>query len=148
MTNRVFVDTSYMVALVNPRDQYHGLAASLARTLAKRPLMTTDAVILEIGNALSHYHRSGAIEVIHRLCNSKEVEVVRLTPNLFDEAFGLYKISHDKTWGLVDCVSFIVMRREGITEALTLDRHFAQAGFRTLMGGTSNGRGRPDIDKV
>jgi len=61
------------------------------------------------------------------------VEVVRLTPALFEEAFALYKTYRDKEWGLVDCISFVVMRQAGVEEALTFDQHFVQAGFRALM---------------
>jgi predicted nucleic acid-binding protein len=39
----------------------------------------------------------------------------------------------DKEWGLTDCVSFIVMQDRKITEALTTDEHFEQAGFRALL---------------
>ena len=143
VTNRVFVDTSYIVALVNPRDEYHKLAGSLAQGLGNRPLITTDAVILEIGNALSQHHRPRSVEAIRRFLYSKEISVVRLIPSLFDEAFALYSSSLDKTWGLVDCYSFVVMRRERLTDVLTLDRHFTQAGFRTLMSAPTNGRGGP-----
>ena len=64
---------------------------------------------------------------------SDEVEVVRLTPPLFDEAFKLYKTHRDKEWSLVDCISFIAMRQAGVQDALTFDQHFVQAGFRALM---------------
>ena len=66
-----------------------------------------------------------------------DVQVVRLTPALFDRAFALYSSRQDKDWGLSDCVSFIVMRDEGVTDALTFDQHFVQAGFRALT--------RPDM---
>jgi len=39
----------------------------------------------------------------------------------------------DKEWGLVDCLSFVIMRERGITEALTPDRHFTRAGFKALF---------------
>ena len=61
------------------------------------------------------------------------VVVDGLTPALFDEGFDLYRTYRDKEWGLVDCISFVVMRKAGIQEALTFDQHFVQAGFRALM---------------
>ena len=140
-SRRLFVDTVYLVALINPRDQYPKLAVSLAEIFEARPTLTTEAVILEIGNALAHDHRESAARLIDGFFESEDCKVARLTPELFDEAFALYKSCRDKTWGLVDCVSFVVMRREGVTEALTFDRHFTQAGFRALMGVPSNGRG-------
>jgi hypothetical protein len=57
------------------------------------------------------------------------VTVVTLTPDLFESAFDLYRRHTDKQWGLVDCVSFVVMRQTGLTTALAFDQHFVQAGF-------------------
>ncbi len=59
--------------------------------------------------------------------------VISLNQDLFNRAFALYQTHKDKTWGLVDCVSFIVMRENGITDALTNDKHFQQAGFNAVM---------------
>ncbi len=58
---------------------------------------------------------------------------MRLTPQLFEQAFNLYKTHEDKAWGLVDCISFVVMKQTGMTQALTFDQHFVQAGFQALM---------------
>ncbi len=44
----------------------------------------------------------------------------------------MYESYQDKTWGLMDCISFVVMREMKITDALTFDKHFAQAGFNIL----------------
>jgi len=52
---------------------------------------------------------------------------------LFADGFGLYQGRPDKEWGLVDCVTFVVMKKRGITEALTADEHFEQAGFQALL---------------
>jgi hypothetical protein len=49
------------------------------------------------------------------------------------EALELYSKRSDKTWGLVDCASFVVMEKEGIDEAFTNDRHFVQAGLSCLL---------------
>jgi predicted nucleic acid-binding protein len=61
------------------------------------------------------------------------VKIVQLTRQLFDQAFAEYKKNQDKEWGLIDCVSFVVMRQEGIQQALTFDHHFEQAGFQALL---------------
>lgn len=131
--NKIFVDTLFVVALINQRDQYHQKASELADSLETHPLITTDAVLLEIGNALARNYKDEAVEIIEHFLTSDEVEIVRLNPELFTQAFKLYKTHQDKAWGLVDCISFVVMKQAGITQALTFDQHFVQAGFQALM---------------
>lgn len=133
MLTRIFVDTLFVVALVNQRDQYHQHASELADQFAGQPLLVTDAVLLEIGNALARNYKAEATEIIDDFFTSDEVEIVRLTPALFDAGFALYRQYQDKAWGLVDCISFIVMRQHHVTDALTFDQHFVQAGFHALM---------------
>ena len=133
MSKTILLDTLFAVAFLNERDQYHNRADELSRQLAGRRFLTTDCVLLEIGNSLARAFKVPAIEFIDHLLASDEVQVVRLTPGLFEEGFTLYRTHRDKEWGLVDCISFVVMRREGIEEALTFDQHFVQAGFRALM---------------
>ena len=96
--------------------------------------MTTQAVMLEIGNALSKQrYRRQAVILLNSLEEDPIVEIVSLSPQLYTRAFQLYCKRPDKEWGLIDCVSFIVMQDRGITEALTADEHFSQAGFRALL---------------
>ncbi|CCQ67129.1 PilT protein, N-terminal [Crocosphaera watsonii WH 0402] len=64
---------------------------------------------------------------------SDDIEIIHLTPELFNKAIELYKKYQDKQWGLVDCVSFVVMEENNINKALTFDKHFIQAGFQALM---------------
>ena len=128
-----FVDTLFVVGYTNERDQYHEKALELAAIYNRQPVIITDAVLLEIGNTLSGRFRRQAIQTIEDFFESDEVEIVRLDETLFNKAFQLYKNHADKSWGLVDCISFIVMREHDITDALTCDKHFAQAGFRALM---------------
>jgi len=128
-----FVDTSFVVALVNQRDQHHSRALELASQFERRPLFTTDAVLLEIGNALAKNFRAASIQVIDDFLTSSEIQIVHLYPDLFHKAFSLYRSRLDQTWGLIDCVSFIVMREAGIIESLTADKHFERAGFRALL---------------
>lgn len=131
--NKVFVDTLFVVALINRRDQYHARALELAENFENFYSITTDAILLEIGNALSGSYKRESAELIDHFLASDDVEVVRLNPDLFEKALTLYKRHQDKSWGLVDCVSFVVMQENQVTDALTFDHHFVQAGFRALM---------------
>lgn len=134
MPDRVFLDTSFVIALVNEKDQYHGQAEALSFTFEKSALVTTGAVLLEIGNALAKEFRSEAVSVIKILSQSVRVEVAEIDSNLIEKGLAVYEKYADKNWGLVDCISFVVMREAGITDTLTFDRDFEQAGF-TVVGG-------------
>jgi hypothetical protein len=134
--NEVFLDTSFAIALSSATDQNHVRAVELANQLEtnRTRLVTTQAILLEIGNALSkEKYRIAAIQLLESLETDPNIEVVLLTNNLYSLAFSLFKQRKDKEWGLVDCISFIVMQDRGITDALTADTHFQQAGFRALL---------------
>lgn len=130
---RIFLDTSYVVALVNRHDEFHEQATELAEMYENDLFLVTDAVLLEIGNSLARGYKREAIGVFERFFKSSDIEIIRLDQLLFERAFDIYKTYADKTWGMVDCVSFVVMREHGITEALTHDGNFVQAGFTALM---------------
>jgi hypothetical protein len=91
-------------------------------------------VLIEIGDSLGASDRAGAIDFIEMCYRATHVRVVRLTSELLFRGFALYKARPDKEWGLTDCISFIVMEGHGLTDALTADRHFVQAGFRGAVG--------------
>ncbi|NDJ24963.1 PIN domain-containing protein [Nostoc sp. B(2019)] len=136
MQSEVFLDTSFAIALSAPSDRLHDRASHLAKLLqaARTRLVTTQAVMLEIGNALSlKPHRHAAIILLDSLATDSKVEIVPLSQELYERAFQLYRERPEKEWGFVDCISFIVMEYSGITEALTADEHFQQAGFRALL---------------
>ncbi len=128
-----FVDTFFVVALVNKRDYFHEKAVELSIEYDRKPVLTTDAVLLETSNSLARTHKKESIIIIEKFLSTAETEVIRLDESLFNKAFELYKTHADKSWGLVDCISFVVMKERGITDALTCDKHFTQAGFRALL---------------
>jgi uncharacterized protein len=107
--SKIFIDTLFVVALINKRDQYHERALDLSERLEGQHFLITDAVLLEIGNGLARGHKDKAVDIIEDFLTSSDVEVVRLNEGLFTRAFALYKQHLDKTWGLVDCISFVVM---------------------------------------
>jgi predicted nucleic acid-binding protein len=90
------VDTSFVVALVNEKDQHHACAAELSEIFDGRPLIITDAVLLEVGNALARNFKEQAAEVIADFLSSDEVEVVNMNADLFRRALELYQSHKDK----------------------------------------------------
>jgi predicted nucleic acid-binding protein len=136
VAHEFFLDASYAIALGSARDQHHAVAVRLARQIEieRVRLVTTRAVILEIGNALARSrYRAAAVALLDALESDPGVEIVPLSEDLYGAAAQLYRKHADKEWGLTDCLSFVVMARRGLTEALTADDHFRQAGFRTLL---------------
>ncbi len=134
----VFLDTSFAIALSAVTDQNHPRAVQIAEQLelSNTRLVTTQAILLEIGNSLSkRRYRLAAIALLDSLVSDSNVDIVSLTDELYGAALDLFKSRNDKEWGLVDCLSFIVMQNRGITEALTADDHFNQAGFKALLKG-------------
>ncbi len=77
--------------------------------------------------------RTAAVELIDELLSDPRINVVRQTPDLFDEALALYRLRPDKAYSLVDCMSMVVCRQMEIAEVLTHDRHFQQEGFTVLL---------------
>jgi predicted nucleic acid-binding protein len=72
------------------------------------------------------------ITVINEVKKDATVEVVYIDQSLDDEAWRLLEARSDKEWSLVDASCFVVMKRFGMTQALTTDHHFVQAGFTQL----------------
>jgi hypothetical protein len=136
MNREVFLDTSFAIALSSSKDTLNQPAIRIAKQLQanRTRLVTTRAVLLEIGNALSKQrYRQGGVQLLRSLETDPQVEIVVLSESLYEQSFQLYCQRLDQEWGLVDCVSFVVMRDRNIWEALTADIHFTQAGFRALL---------------
>ena len=101
---------------------------------AGRPLITTDWVFAEAGNGLARAAaHDRVVKAIRVFLQSPNARLIRVDEEVFQRALTLYEQAMDKTWGLVDCAGFVVMRDEGVLDALSSDRHFEQAGFRCLL---------------
>ncbi len=133
MTEALFLDTSYILALVNTRDEFHHQALDLADQIDNR-IITTEAILTEIGNALAKQQwRELAIDTLNDLRNDENIEVIPVSSDLFSKALKLYSSRMDKEWGLTDCISFVVMKDCKLMNALTTDHHFEQAGFKAIL---------------
>lgn len=132
---QVFADTSYWVALVNPRDQLHAKAVSVTQQLSLMRIWTSEMVLAEVLNSFSDGGplRDAVGGVVQRLRSNRDVMIVPQTSEQFESALRRYRQAADKSWSLTDCASFEVMEAEQIQTALTHDQHFAQAGFEALL---------------
>ncbi|HEX4350010.1 MAG TPA: PIN domain-containing protein [Verrucomicrobiae bacterium] len=129
----VFADAFYFVARLNRHDQHHERVLKFSRDF-RAHLLTTDWVLMEVADALADSEsRSRMRDFIHHLRQSAACEVVPATREGLDRALDLYHQYAEKGWTLTDCVSFTIMRQRNLTDALTGDKHFEQAGFVTLL---------------
>jgi predicted nucleic acid-binding protein len=129
----VFADTSFYVAVLNPRDVAHAKALHVGQRV-ERPVLLSDFILLELGNALSGVgHRTLFCRLVAHLRSHPNVRIIPASRELLDRGPDLFSRRADKEWSLTDCTSFVVMREEGWTDALTTDHHFEQAGFRILL---------------
>lgn len=138
LTNRCFVDTVCWIALLNQDDQLHESADREYKLLMKSRyhLVTTTSILNETANALSAPRfRLAVVEFYRRLQMSGRIEIIFVDPPLWARGWQLYKRRADKAWSLTDCISIVVMQEQGLTDVLTSDRHFQQAGFRALLVG-------------
>jgi len=132
--NRFFLDTAYVLALLNPNDIYHKKAKALFNIMhSAREIWITEAVLIEIGNALARSNRNAATAFISSCYTTPNVMVISVDTSLLRRALDFYTNRGDKEWGLTDCISFLVMSDQGLKEAFTADEHFAQAGFLALL---------------
>lgn len=138
MLPELFADTSGWGHLLDATQPHHALASNLYRSTRQqgRRIVTTNYVLLELVSLLTsplRIPRPTVIALIDGLKASPVVEVLHIDSATDADAWQLLRQRPDKDWSLVDCASFVVMRRRGILEALTTDHHFEQAGFVRLL---------------
>jgi len=132
----VFIDTHYLVASINPLDQWHQRALEIESQLIGVRLITTEEVLVEALNyfcSLGTHARLKVARVVHRLFEREDVEVIPQTDESFLTGMKLYEDRPDKGYSLTDCISMNVMRDRGLTEVLTNDPHFYQEGYQPLL---------------
>jgi predicted nucleic acid-binding protein len=129
----VFADTFGLIAWLNPRDDAHAIVAAYLNRFTGR-LVTTEWVLMELADALSAPHvRSTVVAFLQAVRADPLFDVIGYLPDAYQAGFDLFAARPDKAWSLTDCISFGVMGQRGLTDALTADHHFEQAGFRALF---------------
>ena len=131
----VFADTFYWIALSNPAESRYRHALALDAKNAGLVILTTDEVLSEFLTffAGDRWLRERAIAAVKALARNRRVHIIPQTRESFQAGFDLYASRPDKGYSLTDCISMQTMRREGLTDVLTNDRHFEQEGFQALF---------------
>ena len=129
----VFADAFFWIALLNRRDVYHERVKRFASEF-HAPIVTTQWVLTEVADAIaSSAARRSIMPFFLALAANNTITVLDANANCFRLGVELYHERPDKGWSLTDCISFVVMKEHNLTDALTGDRHFAQAGFRPVF---------------
>jgi len=129
----VFVDTSAFCARYARGDAHHQAASRLWEELDGTPLITTNHILEETLTLLAR--RVGyafAANLANHVYASVELDVIYTTREEEQAALPFFSKFADQRIGFTDCISFAVMRRNGISTAFTFDRHFIDAGFKVI----------------
>jgi predicted nucleic acid-binding protein len=136
--NKIFVDTSGWANLIDANQPFHQKTAQIYLNCRsqKRQMITTNYIVTELVALLDsplRIPRKSIIAFVNSLKKSPYLEIIHIDFKTDQEAWELLSKREDKYWSLVDCSSFIIMQKYGMTEALTSDHHFEQAGFTKLL---------------
>lgn len=131
----MLLDTSGLMCLFDHREVRHANATSFYDSAVTR--LSHNYVLAEfIGLTIARRSpRVTALGFIGAIGASEEIEVIWVDQDLHDRAMTLLNDRNDKAWSLCDAVSFVLMKERGMTEALSTDHHFEQAGFVRLLDG-------------
>jgi predicted nucleic acid-binding protein len=131
----LFLDSAFVIALVFKADQNHAEAqATWGQVTGERRNFVTTTFILD--EAVTFLNSRGehelAVATGNQLLNSPAIEMVDVERDLVDQGWEYFVRHRDKTYSLTDCISFGIMSRRSLSEALTFDAHFRQAGFQIV----------------
>jgi predicted nucleic acid-binding protein len=133
---RFFVDTFYLIALSNRRDQWHRRVVTFSRALQDVRLYTVDEVFAEFltfSSTLGAHIRAQAARTVRHALHDPQWTVFPQSRTSLLDALTFYESRPDKEYGLTDCVSMQAMRHEGLTDVLSNDHHCTQEGFHIVF---------------
>lgn len=147
MTPKVFVDTSGWLAAINTRDsQYNNVVETYSDLVAKRTTFVTSNLVVAEMHILIVRERGAAAgcALLDAIYTDPLYRVVAVDRELESEATDRWlRRFSDQRFSLTDAVSFEIMRRDRIGDALALDKHFEVAGYRMMPEPARPERGRP-----
>jgi len=129
---RAFLDTGAIYAFVNKNDLDHKKVVQAY--FDTEYFLTHSAVMMETVSLLvKRIRKRVALDIVSALFRSPKVEIVHVDATIAQQAWHRCEKYGDKDWDWIDCVSFELMTQRGVRDALALDKHFVQAGFRVLV---------------
>ncbi|MCP4166493.1 MAG: type II toxin-antitoxin system VapC family toxin [Chloroflexi bacterium] len=132
----VFADSDYWIALLNPQDQLHQQALDISNDISPVHIITSEMVCTEVLNYFGkrgQVLRMAAARLMKTIRNDLQVTVIAQSNMWFEAALRLYEHRQDKAWSHTDCSSILIMKKEGLVEVLSYDKHFMQAGLIPLL---------------
>ncbi|MCY7375147.1 MAG: PIN domain-containing protein [Pyrinomonadaceae bacterium] len=133
---KIFADSVYWIALINPKDQWRRRAFEVSGELDNFSIITTDEILTETLNYFAEsgkYFRGIVVREIEKILLNQNVEITDATHENFLDGFELFRSRLNKGYSLTDCISMNIMREYNISDILTHDRHFSQEGFQVLL---------------
>jgi predicted nucleic acid-binding protein len=136
---RIFIDTNYLVAILNKDDQHRSAAATRAAELSRDSTIRYVTLLANLTELLAYassgdaYIRAEAAALVDRVRSSPDTEVLDGDRALFDAGLDLYRDRLDKTYSHVDCMAMVICHRMKISEVLTGDRDFQREGLTILL---------------
>lgn len=130
---RAFLDSSAIYALADRNDTDHESVLGIYRGRATEYL-THEVILLEAFSLIAkRLNKEAAIDWIGALKTSPRINITPPSPDLIERGWRRCARFADKEWDWIDCMSFEFMDANRLRDALSLDHHFAQAGFRLLV---------------
>ena len=133
---KIFADSVYWIALINPADQWFEKSQNIGGTLGKFQIITTVEVLTESLNFYAERginKRDAAVRLIRSILINVDVEVIPPSNEAFLDGLEFYESRRDKGYSLTDCISMLAMKNLDLQEILTHDNHFEQEGFIILL---------------
>lgn len=132
----IFLDTSYLIALINRQDEHHDMAKAWAERLLAEQICShlSVPIMFEIADGFARLgRREIGISLLEQMSRAENYIVHPFRAATYRNAFALYLSRRDKEWSLTDCYSFELMKELELVDALTADRHFEQFGYHILL---------------
>ncbi len=124
-----FLDTSFVVALFRDRERHHGEAVEVWRS-NRDQLVTTECVLGEVWTFMRRReHHAAAVAVVDALTSSPQLATLGTNSDVHDAAWNWLRRRDEHEYSYVDAVSFEMMRRRRLKEALAFDGDFTRAGY-------------------
>jgi predicted nucleic acid-binding protein len=135
----VFADTSGLYALIDRNDASHAAARRVVDKVlrAGSRLVVTDYVVDEAVTLAKV--RAGSFlagRILDLVEQSQGIRIEWVGPERFESTKAFFRRHEDHGYSFTDCTSFVVMRELKLTQALTGDRHFVEAGLQALLPGS------------